>query len=102
MGFAQSNSDGSVHNFLLKPVAPQITSISPTSAKVGTTDTINGKNFTKKPVACKVTINGKVARWTEWTNTQLKVVVPAGATTGKIVVTAFFQKSNSETFTVTQ
>jgi probable HAF family extracellular repeat protein len=102
VGFAQSNSDGTVHGFLLKPVAPQITSISPATAVAGTTVTINGKNFTKKAAACKVTFNGKVAKWTKWTNTQLQVQVPAGATTGNVVVTAFFQKSNGKTFTVTK
>jgi len=30
------------------------------------------------------------------------VQVPAGATTGNVVVTAFFQKSNAKTFTVTK
>lgn len=102
VGQAQSNSDGSVHGFLLTPVPPQITSISPTTGAAGTLVTINGKNFTKKPAACKVTINGKVAKATKWSNTQIKVEVPAGATTGKLVVTAFFQKSNSKTFTVTE
>jgi probable HAF family extracellular repeat protein len=102
VGFAQSNSDGSVHGFLLKPVVPQITSISPAAAVAGTTVTINGKNFTKKPTACKVTFNGKVAKWTKWTNTQLQVQVPASAATGNVVVTAFFQKSNGKTFTVTK
>jgi len=30
------------------------------------------------------------------------VQVPAGATTGNVVVTAFFRKSNAKTFTVTK
>lgn len=102
VGDAQLDSDGTVHGFLLKPVAPQVTSISPISGKAGTLVTITGKNFTKKPAACKVTLNGKVAKWTKWTNTQVQVQVPVGATTGNVVVTAFFQKSNSKTFTVTK
>jgi probable HAF family extracellular repeat protein len=102
VGFAQSNTDGSVSGFLLTPVAPQITAISPATGKVGTVVTIAGKNFSKKPAACKVTFNGKVAKWTKWTNNQVEVVVPAGATTGKVVLTAFFQKSNGKTFTVTK
>jgi probable HAF family extracellular repeat protein len=100
VGQSQSNSDGSVHGFLLTPVPPQIASISPTSAKAGALVTITGKNFTKKPNACTVTFNGKVAKWTSWSNTKITAQVPTGATTGKVVVTAFFQKSNSKTFTV--
>lgn len=100
VGLAQSNSDGSVHGFLLKPVAPQITSISPTTGAAGTLVTINGNHFTSKPKACKVTVNGKVATWTTWTNTKIQVKVPTGTTTGKVVVTAFFQHSNGVTFTV--
>ena len=101
VGFAESNSDGSVHGFLLKPVAPQITSISPVSGATGIVVTINGNHFTAKPKACTVTINGKVAKWTKWTNTQIQVTVPTGATTGKVMVTAFFQHSNTKSFTVT-
>lgn len=102
VGDAQSNTDGTVHGFLLKPVAPQITAISPASGKAGTLVTITGKNFTKKPAACNVTFNGKPAKWTKWTTTQVQVQVPAAATTGKVVLSAFFQKSNSKTFTVTK
>jgi probable HAF family extracellular repeat protein len=100
VGDAQSNSDGSVHAFLLTPVAPQITSISPATGTAGAVVTIKGTHFTTKPKDCTVTFNGKVAKATNWTNTEIQVMVPAGATTGELVVTAFFQKSNSKTFTV--
>jgi probable HAF family extracellular repeat protein len=100
VGEAQSNSDGSAHGFLLTPVAPQITAISPTSGGAGTLVTITGKNFTKKPAACSVTFNGKVAKSTKWSDTQVQLQVPPGATSGKVVLTAFFQKSNSKIFTV--
>ena len=100
VGQAQSTSDGTVRGFLLTPVPPQITSISPTTGSAGTVITITGKNFTKKPAACKVTFNGKAAKWTTWSSTQVKVQVPVGATTGNVVLTAFFQKSNGKAFTV--
>lgn len=100
VGQAQSNSDGSVHGFLLTPVAPQVTGISPTSGVAGNVVTITGKHFTTKPKACAVTFNGKAAKWTTWSSSKITVQVPAGATTGSVVVTAFFQKSNGKTFTV--
>jgi probable HAF family extracellular repeat protein len=86
--------------FLLTPVPPEISSLSPAKGAAGTVVTIRGKNFTKKPKACAVTFNGVTAQWTKWTNTEVQVTVPAGATTGDVVVSAFFQKSNSKTFTV--
>jgi probable HAF family extracellular repeat protein len=102
VAFASSNSDGTVHGVLLKPVAPQITSISPTSGVAGTLVTITGKNFTSKPKACSVTINGKLTKWTTWSNTKIQVQVPSGLAlgTGHVVVTAFFQHSKSVAFTV--
>lgn len=92
--------DGEVHGFLLTPVAPQITSLSPASGKAGTLVTITGNHFTTKPKNCAVTVNGKLAKWTKWSNTQIEVTVPSGATSGHVVVTAFFQHSNAVTFMV--
>lgn len=100
VAFAQSDSDGSVHGVLLNPVPPQVTSISPTSGIAGTLVTISGSHFTSKPKACSVTINGKLAKWTTWSNSKITVKVPTGATSGKVVVSAFFQHSNGVAFTV--
>ncbi len=88
------------HGVLLTPVAPEISAVSPRSGAKGTVVTIKGKNFSKKPVACTVAFNGVRATWTKWTDTEIQASVPAGATTGGVVVTAFFQKSNSKIFTV--
>jgi probable HAF family extracellular repeat protein len=94
-------SDGNQHGFLLTPIAPEITSISPKSGVPGTLVTIRGKHFSTNPKACWVTINGVAAsKWTKWTDMEIQIVVPAKATTGKLEVTALLQKSNSESFAV--
>jgi hypothetical protein len=64
-----------------------IASISPTNGLVGTTVTITGTNFS--PVASEniVTFNGVEAKVSSASTTKLVTKVPAGATTGPIVVT---------------
>jgi probable HAF family extracellular repeat protein len=94
-------SAGDQHGFLLTPIAPEITSVSPKSGAPGSLVTIRGKHFSANPKACWVTINGVTAsKWTKWTDKEIQIEIPANATTGKLVVTALFQKSNSESFTV--
>jgi hypothetical protein len=70
------------------------------AGQAGTLVTTNGNHFTTKPKACTVTINGKVAAWTTWSNTKIQKKVATGVTSGKVVLTAFFQQSNGVTFTV--
>jgi hypothetical protein len=83
---------------VIKP--PTITSFSPTSGKVGATVTINGTNLSS---ATNVLFNGTDAgAITVVSATQIKVIVPAGATTGKLMVTNPAGSANSTgTFTVT-
>jgi probable HAF family extracellular repeat protein len=101
VGFAVSTAEGVEHAFLLTPIAPEITSVSPKSGAPGSLVTIRGKHFSANPKACWVTINGVTAsKWTKWTDKEIQIEVPANATTGKLVVTALFQKSNGATFTV--
>jgi probable HAF family extracellular repeat protein len=101
VGNAISTADDLAHPFLLTPIAPEITSVSPKSGAPGTLVTIRGKHFSAYPKACWVTINGVTAsKWTKWTDKEIQFEVPANATTGKLVVTALLQKSNSESFTV--
>ena len=101
VGDAISTSDNTVHGFLLTPIAPEITSISPTSGKPGTVVTIRGKHFSANPKACWVAINGVTAtKWAKWTEKEIQIEVPAEATSGNLVVTALLQKSNSKIFTV--
>jgi hypothetical protein len=83
---------------------PQITSQSTTSGPVGATVTINGSKFgsTRDP-ACNVKFNTtQVAEsgYKKWSDTQIQVVVPNGATTGPVKVTNSKGTSNGVSFTV--
>ena len=67
-------------------------SIDPTSGEVGTVVTITGSHFGASrgtgANASTVTFNGTaVVSYTVWSDTRIVVVVPAGATTGNVVVT---------------
>jgi IPT/TIG domain len=79
---------------------PTITSLSPTSGPVGTAVTIAGSNFGTSQGASTVTFNGTAATPTSWSATSIDVTVPAGATTGSVVVTVGGSASNGRTFTV--
>jgi len=81
-------------------VAPAIASLSPSSAIVGATVTINGTTFGSIQGSSIVTFNGTVAMPTSWSDTQIMVPVPNGATSGPIVVTVGGLSSNSLSFLV--
>jgi hypothetical protein len=83
------------------PVAPSITSLSPTSGPVGTSVTVTGTNFGATKGTSTITFNGTTATPTSWSNTSIVVPVPSGATTGNIVVTVGGLASGGVTFTVT-
>jgi YD repeat-containing protein len=83
---------------------PTITSLSPTTGTVGTALTINGTNFgNPKAPTSTVTINGTpVTAFTSWIATKIVCTVPAGATTGPVVVTVGnAPNTGTTTFTVT-
>jgi hypothetical protein len=82
---------------------PNITSISPTSGPIGAVVTINGTNFgpTVGTRVSGVTFNGVSARTTSWSDTQIILPVPVGATTGNVVVSVGGVPSNGVLFTVT-
>jgi hypothetical protein len=81
------------------PPPPTITSFSPTSGPVGTSVTINGSNFSGVNV---VKFNGVKATFVVNSNATITATVPAGATTGKIIVKAPTGSATSLTkFTVT-
>jgi hypothetical protein len=83
-------------------LAPQITSVSPTSGTVGTQVTINGSNFASSQSCCYVYFNGTGASVNSWGSTQVVATVPSGATTGpvSIVVTGAFGSNDNVIFTM--
>jgi len=80
--------------------APSLTSLSPTTGAVGTAVTISGANFGATQGSSVVQFNGTSTTPSSWSNTSIVVPVPAGATSGPVVVTVNAVASNSATFTV--
>ena len=78
-----------------------MTSLAPSSGPVGTAVTIAGTNFGASKGTSTVTFNGTAATPTTWSATSLVVPVPAGATTGNVVVTVGGAASNGLPYTVT-
>ncbi len=81
-------------------VKPKIDNLSPTSGAIATAVTISGTTFGASQGTSTVTFNGTTATPTSWNATSISVPVPAGATTGPVVVTVSGQASNGVTFTV--
>jgi hypothetical protein len=80
---------------------PAITILSSLTGAVGQSITITGTNFGPTQVTnSSVTFNGTTAPVTTWSDTSIVVPVPAGATTGNIVVFAAGVASNNSPFTV--
>ena len=79
---------------------PSITNLNPTSGLAGTSVTITGANFGATQGTSTVKFNGTVATPTNWSATSIVALVPAGATTGNVVVTVGGLASNGVNFTV--
>src|SRR5262249_32285314 len=84
MGSILSNT-----NIMFTVPAPKITSISPTSGVVGTQLTINGSGFQATRGSGYVYLSSISASGiVSWSDTQIVVTVPNGATTGGVFVAA--------------
>ena len=81
-------------------VKPAISRLSPISGLEGATVQISGRSFGASQGTSTVTFNGVTATPTNWSDTSITVTVPAGATTGPVVVTVGGQASNGVSFTV--
>ena len=82
-------------------VAPAITLLTPNQAPVGAPVTITGTSFGTTQGASTVTFNGtSAATASAWSATSITVNVPAGATTGNVVVTVNGLPSNGSAFTL--
>lgn len=81
---------------------PQITSLSKTSFEIDEVITVQGKNFgTDKADNAYVFFNGvKATDYLLWENTMIKVTVPAGTQSGKVVVVIGTQTSNAVDYTI--
>jgi hypothetical protein len=79
---------------------PSVMSLSPTNGSVGTVVTIAGTNFGATEGSSTVTFNGTTATPTTWAATSINVPVPAGATTGNLVLTVGAVVSTGVAFTV--
>ncbi len=79
---------------------PTISSLSVATGSVGTTVTLTGTNFDLNASNDIVRFNGVLAPVTAASATSLTVAVPAGATTGNVVVTTNAGASNGLAFAV--
>jgi hypothetical protein len=82
------------------PPAPGILKLSPLSGFPGTPVTITGVNFGATQGASTVTFNGVSAAVTNWSAGSITAIVPAGATTGSVIVTVGAMSSNGVSFTI--
>lgn len=87
-------------NGLTFAVSPSISNVLPTGGPVGTPITVRGLNFGLTQGTSSITFNGAAATPTNWGPNAIVAPVPAGASTGVIVVTAGGQSSNGVNFTV--
>ena len=79
---------------------PSITSLSVSSATIGSLVTITGANFGTSQGSSTVTFNGVAGTPASWSDTSIAVPVPVGATTGNVVVTENSLPSNAVALTV--
>ena len=93
--------DGTASSGVSFTVAPAISSLSPDAGPEGATVEITGTSFGAMQGTSTVTFNGTGATPTGWSDTSITVTVPAGATTGSVVVTVGGTPSDGASFTVT-
>jgi hypothetical protein len=96
-GNLEGQNDGILLRYSLV-VAPATLTLTPAYGFVGTSVTINGSNFgATQGTTSTVSFNGVSAGTaTSWSDTQIVVVVPGGATTGPVVVSVNGVASNSD------
>lgn len=80
---------------------PQITSITPSSGKVGDQITITGTNFGTDKTKGEVFFNTlKATEIPSWSNTSIGVKIPSGATSGNVVVRVNGIQSNQYPYSI--
>jgi hypothetical protein len=81
-------------------LGPYINSLFPNIGGIDTAVTISGFNFGAVQGGSTVTFNSTVASVSSWSDTQISVTVPTGATSGGVVVTVGGNPSNNLFFNV--
>ncbi|MBM2813407.1 MAG: hypothetical protein HW421_169 [Ignavibacteria bacterium] len=93
--------NGNKSNELDFTIIPQITSISPTTAKIGDEISIAGSGFGTSQGNSIVSFgNTNAVNYTSWSDTEIKVIIPGGVTDWKVSVSVNGQKSNEVDFSV--
>ena len=98
--YVTTAANGTSNGVYFANTTPSISSLSPSSAAVGTSVTISGSNFGATQGSSFVKFNGTTAPVTTWTATRIVLPVPNGATSGNVVVTVGSAASNAVNFTV--
>jgi RHS repeat-associated protein len=75
--------------------APVITSLSATTASIGSPVTITGLNFGSPQGSSVVLLNGTAVTVTAWSSTSIQITIPTGATSGPLVVSVGTARNNS-------
>ncbi|HUJ83347.1 MAG TPA: IPT/TIG domain-containing protein, partial [Candidatus Acidoferrales bacterium] len=83
--------------------APVITSVSATTGSIGGQVVISGSGFGATQGGSAVLLNGTAGSINTWGNTSITMTIPAGATSGPLLVSVApsMNDSNAVTFTVT-
>jgi hypothetical protein len=92
--------NGLASNGVSFAVPPAIANLSRTSGSVGAAVIISGTTFGTAQGSSTVTFNGMAATPTSWSPTSITAPVPAGATTGPLVVRVSGLASNGSMFTL--
>ncbi|HWZ96562.1 MAG TPA: IPT/TIG domain-containing protein [Candidatus Dormibacteraeota bacterium] len=99
--YVTTSAGGSNGTYFAVLPTPAISSLSSNSGVIGSTVTITGTNFGSSHGSSTVTFNGTPATSIPtWSETQVVVTIPPGATTGNVVLTAQNVPSNGVNFTV--
>jgi hypothetical protein len=83
--------------------APVITSVSATTGPIGSQVTVSGSNFGATQASSVVLLNGTPVTINTWSATSINITIPAGATSGPLVVSVApaMNDSNPVIFTIT-
>jgi hypothetical protein len=95
------SQSGTLYSGFTYIAPPMISAISPSSGPVGKEVTITGSGFGSTQGSSVVRINGiQAVVYNQWSETQIKCLVPAGATSGLVTVSTPYGTSNGVDFTV--